>query len=478
MNSPSRWSCVLLNRAIVALAIWLYTAHQPVPAAILSDPAADAYNTRVGTQTFSGLYQFTTSNLLIETAQAIRGMGSENIKMFLGSNYSGKYHTNLSPSITSLMLLAKNEPNCRYVLDMPFRRIIAWAYPFSNPDAPFQDGNYTPTEQANDYREMYDLTHYLLTNYNNSGKTFYLGHWEGDGYLEVNNWTTNAAPAVYPAMVAWLNNRQKAIDDAKSATLFSNVNVFGYAEVNRVRDAMLNSTNNNQRAINYVVPYVTNLDYVSYSSYDAMNLSTANLYSTLDYIEAHIPTNKASLIPGERLWIGEYGWGGNSSASQEPLNRAYIQRLLNYGRQALPFILFWEIYDNEVGKNFWLIDTNNVKVPSYYLHQRFINSARLSVAQFKETNGRVPTDTEFVSLLSPSLNQPLPAPVNLTVANSSAALLTNSTVSLSGTLAQGVYGDDCANVWVFAGRQDGGAVRSAWERSLKIGLNTNFNITT
>ena len=38
---------------------------------------------------------------------------------------------------------------------------------------------------------MYDLTHYLLTNYNNSGKTFYLGHWEGDGYLNVNDWTTN-----------------------------------------------------------------------------------------------------------------------------------------------------------------------------------------------------------------------------------------------------------------------------------------------
>jgi hypothetical protein len=164
---------------------------------------------------------------------------------------------------------------------------------------------------------MYDLTHYLLTNYNNSGKTFYLGHWEGDGYLEVNNWTTNPPAAVPPAMVNWLNHRQKAIDDAKAATTFSNVNVFGYAEVNRVRDAMLNGATNNVRVINYVVPYVTNLDYVSYSSYDVMNLSTSTLYSTLDYVEAHIPTNKAAVIPGERLWIGEYGWGGNSSASQE-----------------------------------------------------------------------------------------------------------------------------------------------------------------
>jgi hypothetical protein len=461
--------------------LWLLCccAFAPAPdqAATLSDPAVDAFDTRVGTQTFSGLYQFTTNNLLIETAQAILGMGSENIKMFMGANYPGKYNTNLPPSVTSLMTLAKYEPNCHAVLDMPFKRIIAWAYPLSNSDAPFQDGNYTSTEAANDYREMYDLAHYLLTNYNNSGKTFYLGHWEGDGYLSVNDWSTNPPPAEIPAMIAWLNNRQKAIDDARAATTFSNVNVFGYSEVNRVRDAMVNGATNNQRSINYVIPYVTNLDYVSYSSYDAMNLSTANLYSTLDYIEAHMPTNKAGVIPGERLWIGEYGWGGNSSDSQEPLNRAYIQRLLNYGRQALPFILFWEIYNNEAGRNFWLIDTNNVKVASYYLHQRFINNARLFTARFKESNGRLPTDSEFVAMVSPPLDNPLPAPVNLLVSNLSASLVNTNAVSLSGSLVQGVYGDDRATVRVFWGRQDGGSVRVAWEHSQTIGTNTNFNST-
>ena len=150
---------------------------------------------------------------------------------------------------------------------------------------------------------------------------------------------------------------------------YSNVNVFYYAEANRVRDAMLNGPNNNVRMINAVVPYVTNLDYLSYSSYDAMNLSASDLYTTLNYMQAHLPTNKAGAVPGERMWIGEYGWGGNSTASQEPLNRAYIQRLLgwNYGGQCLQFILFWEMYDNEVGKNFCLIDSNNVQTASWYL---------------------------------------------------------------------------------------------------------------
>ena len=33
-----------------------------------------------------------------------------------------------------------------------------------------------------------------------------------------------------------------------------------------------------------VIPYVTNLDYLSYSSYDAQKLSAANLYATLNYM--------------------------------------------------------------------------------------------------------------------------------------------------------------------------------------------------
>ncbi|HWW02602.1 MAG TPA: DUF2341 domain-containing protein [Candidatus Acidoferrum sp.] len=458
--------CTLLGAAL--------TFHST--AATFSDSAVDAYNLRVGTQTFAGLYQFTTNTLLVETAQAIRDMGSDVIKLYLGANYPSQYRYNLAPNVTNLLTLARDDASCHHTLDLPFRHIIAWAYPFSNPDAPFGDGNYTAAEQANDYREMFDLTCYLLTNYNNSGKTFYLGHWEGDGYLSVNNWQTNPAPAVVQGMIGWENTRQKAVDDAKAATAYTNVSVFYYAEANRVRDAMLNGPTNNVRVINAVAPYVTNLDYLSYSSYDAMNLATSELYATLDYMEAHLPTNKVSTIPGERIWIGEYGWGGSqTTAQQEPTTRAYIQRLLNYGNKALPYILFWEIYNNEANQLFCLIDSNNVKAPSYYLHQRFVNNARLLTAQFKETNGRLPTDGEFVSLVSPMLNQPLAAPVALSLSTQVARIAGGSSFRVSATLAQGVYGDDQASVWVFWGRQDGGTTTSGWEQGQQIGLNTNFN---
>jgi len=455
-------------------------------AAPLSDPAVDAYNARIGTQTFAGVYKFTTNTLLVETAQAITNLGSDTIKMYLGSNYPKQYRYNLAGNVTTLMTLAKNDPSCHAVLDLPFRHLICWAYPFSNPDAPFQDGNYTSTEQANDYREMYDLTSYLLTNYNNSGKTFYLGHWEGDGYLSVNNWTTNPSPAVVSNMIIWENVRQKAVDDARTATAHNNVGVFYYLEVNRPRDAMLNGTNNNVRMVNAVLPFVTNIDFVSYSSYDAMNLDSASLYTTLHCIETNtppIPPAKAGLLPAQRLWIGEYGWGGSQTpAQQEPTTRAYLQRLLSY-TNTLPYILFWEIYDNETNtdgspKNFDLIDSSNNKAPCYYLHSYFINEARLFTGQFKETNGRLPTDSEFVSLVSSSLNNPLSAPVQLTVVNSGSSLLTASAARVAGALTQGIYGDDRATVWVFWGTQDGGSVKGNWAQSQLVGVNTNFNPAT
>jgi hypothetical protein len=197
----------------VALLVGLSAASLS-PAAALSDPAVDSYNMRVGTQTFSGLYKFTTNTLLVETAEAITNLGSDTIKFYMGHNTSGQSGVTLSSNITNLLTLARDEPSYRRVLDMPFRHLIIWEYPFSNPDAPFQDGNYTSTEQANDYREMYDLTRYFLTNYNGSGKTFFLGHWEGDGYLSVNNWTTNPSAAVVSGMILWENTRQKAVDDA------------------------------------------------------------------------------------------------------------------------------------------------------------------------------------------------------------------------------------------------------------------------
>jgi len=51
--------------------LFLISAPSLLPAASLSDPAVDAYDVRVGTETFAAMYKFTTNSALVETAQAV-----------------------------------------------------------------------------------------------------------------------------------------------------------------------------------------------------------------------------------------------------------------------------------------------------------------------------------------------------------------------------------------------------------------------
>jgi hypothetical protein len=442
----------------------------------LSHPDVDAYNVRMGTQTFGVKYQFTTNTTLVETAQAIREIGSDILKFYLGRGLQGQYGISVPAYVTNLASLAEYEPSCRAVLDMPFRHILAWSYVFSlSGDTPWRDG-YSASERQKEYNEIYAFTRYLLTNYTGSGKSFYLGHWEGDWYLLPNyNTTVNPSSVAIQGMIDWLNNRQAAVDDAMRDVPHTNVFVYHYTEVNRVRDAMVNGASNNQRLVNAVLPSVTNLDYVSWSSYDGMDLAASDLYSTLNYIERCLPTNKASVISGKRVFVGEYGWGGTlTSAAQEAPTRAYCQRLLQWG---VPFMLFWEMYNNEPNKQYWLVDTNNVRVDCWYLHQRFINAARIEVAKFREKQGRVPSATEFTTLARPLLNQPIPAPVPLWITNVGVVSLTSTSAIVRCTLGQGIYGDEGAGVRLMYGRSDGGTNSAAWETVSFRGANTNFNPT-
>src|SRR5579859_3899326 len=80
-------------------------------AANLSDPQVDAYNVRVGTETFAPLYKFTANTALVETAQAITNMGSDAIKLYLGSNASGQEGVTLPPNVTNLLTLVRDEPS-------------------------------------------------------------------------------------------------------------------------------------------------------------------------------------------------------------------------------------------------------------------------------------------------------------------------------------------------------------------------------
>jgi hypothetical protein len=349
--------------------------------------AIDTTNYILGTQTFSPAYQLTDEAPLIETAGAILDMGSNLIKFRLSRDYFGGRNNAREETlgVDSLVQLVRDEPTHRRVLEMPFAYYILWAYTFHG--GWWADG-FDADEQEREYREIYDLARHLLTAYAGTGKRFYLGHWEGDWHLRQGYDAGDDSvvkPEAVQGMIDWLNTRQRAIDDAKRDTPHEGVEVYGYCEVNLVRMAL----DGRPCVTNSVLPH-TNVDFVSYSSYD----SGVDLGPALDCIAAKLAPKEG--LPGKRVFIGEYGKPslGSSPEEQDAHARAVIRSALQWG---CPFVLYWELYNNEVDdqgrqRGFWMIDDQGVRQPVYETHRRYYEWARAFVADAVARTGEAPSE--------------------------------------------------------------------------------------
>lgn len=372
---------------------WSHATAQHYSADVLS------YNLRLGSQGFSGNYQFTTNPINIESANHLLRMGSDIVKLRLYPK------PDKQSTYTTLVEAASNHPEYTHLFKMPFRHYFFWTgSAIKNADW-WKKGPHAEREEET-YTEMYALTQYMLTTYSNSGKKFYFGNWEGDWLLMGTGnipEKRNPSPEAIQGMTAWLNARQRAVDDAKRDTPHHNVDVYFYVEINRVRDAMRIQSSYTNRLVNTVLPSIKNLDYVSYSSYDAQPLNDEEFVKTMDYIASQMCTNKAAKIAGRRVFIGEYGFGGGKSPEEqlEP-TRIYMMRALRWG---VPFMLFWQVYNNEPNKHFSLVDEKGHDTPCFLLHKESLARARQEVANFKGKSGRVPTETEYTPIILNALEQ-------------------------------------------------------------------------
>lgn len=377
------------------------------------------FNYVLGTQTVGAKYKFTDQTNLVETARQIRAMGSNLLKFSMAPRYWWEnYDIPQDTSIHCLLDLAK-EASMKTVLDMDFKYYQIWVYEFSQytqeeagvkkdeSQIKFIDGlNDWYAEQS--YKEVYDLACYLLRTYDNTGKVFYLGNWEGDWHLRWDyDRTKPANPQTIEGITRWFNIRQKAIDDAKRDTPHKNVTMYHYVELNLSDLAVEGKT----CIANSVLPNI-NPDYVSFSSYTATNPPQTEqemdsmLTAHLDYIASKIQP-KAGLPVGKRLFIGEYGWPEIGAYSNEPAQRTpeeIAQRAKWVMKTALrwgaPFVLWWEMYNNELtadghNRGFWLVNDKNEKTPLYYVHQEYYQESKKWLSDFAHKHNRMPTDEEF-----------------------------------------------------------------------------------
>ena len=406
----NRFSLDIRGFRMIVLLIFLFSCTKnngstdgPAPVPPGTPPASgiielESYNFVLGTHAISGSYQFTNENKLVEQAKKVRELGSNILKITLGKNSADIYGINdVSKSATTLALFTNNSPY-KAVCDMDFKYIFFWVHTLTSVD---WKKEIDAAKEKVLYDEMYAFVSYLLTTYNNSGKTFFIGNWEGDWLLIPSyDRTVTPAPELLANMTKWFQIRQRAVDDAKKASASSNVSVYHYIETNLVLKGM----NGEPCVAQSVLPNVE-VDLVSYSSYEAIKNKTyaqkkADLESIFSYLESKLKP-RASLPFSRRVFIGEYGYQANAS-KPETLQKQYdeTKEIMKITFELnLPFALHWQMYNNEyengVSKEMSLIDEKGNKTRQYVLHQNFYKTMNTYLKEEKQKNNSYPTESAY-----------------------------------------------------------------------------------
>ncbi|KAF8072403.1 hypothetical protein HT031_000062 [Scenedesmus sp. PABB004] len=392
------------------------TVRAPTPAAArvaaapVSELAVVQFPKIVGSQVAMPLYQFTSEHHVLEAARRLLAAGSTAFKFDLkNQRASGKPIAALEKR-GWLALVTHGELPYQTLFDMPFRTFIFWA---GRTPPPGRDMTWTDIDGIDVYAEMRRLTTHLLKRYNNSGKSFWVGHWEGDWAIrDAFNKDAPANPKKVAAMIKLLSDKQRAIDDAKRAAPWAkNVFVWHYAEANLVEQSMKRG-----RAwasmVNTVIGAVKPaLDYVSISvggdSLREWNPSPA-LHRAMDAAAAALPAKAG--VPQPRVFVGEFYFDmrnrDDNVAIYAPTPELQRARGCWAAASAVawgaPHVLWWTLFDNEQTRSgayrgYGLVDAGNRDTPLFKAYQAFYSQADEYVRSVLAATGRVPGDYAFRS---------------------------------------------------------------------------------
>lgn len=308
-------------------------------------------NNRLGATHMDGQYCFTSEPYIIEGAKKMNELGFGILKLWFAKadGNAGGYKYNSDWQLTKTMTFKElaQHPYYMEVFDMPFK-VFALNINEGFANASTEDQTPTLTRIEN---EFYDLTKYLLTQYNKKNVTFILEMWEGDWTLRGGTqpsarWKENGLPPDAPVRVKnfidWVNARQRGVDRARSEVKKSKCRVYHAVEVNKVFDGVEGVPS----VTTSVLPMVK-IDMVSWSSYDGKTKDGLNMYRGIDIIRKYLVPSP--YMKGRKVvFIGEVGEAENINGNTRESIREFWDLMMGvYLSQDIPYIIHWELYCNE-----------------------------------------------------------------------------------------------------------------------------------
>lgn len=264
-------------------------------------------------------------------------------------------------------------------------------------------------DEAREEQQYRDLTYYLMTRFQGTGKRFVLKNWEGDWHLLINYDTVpDAQVGRALQMIRWWRAKQRGVERGRAdavRTLGANADVHVYhaVEVNRVQDALAGKL----RAAN-LLPFI-GADMVTYSAWDSMADGGSNqasvearLNSAADLLldrnaQLQTPLTRFAASFGTlptfpadplglgagRLVLSEFGLDEKARPGEVDYR---LKATLAVARQrGLGGATYWELYTNEP-KEFTPIPANDVGM---WLYQRD-GSRSLALATLQANAGWTP----------------------------------------------------------------------------------------
>ena len=217
-----------------------------------------------------------------------------------------------------------------------------------------------------EYDDVYALCDYLMKEYDGTGKTFIIQTWESDAWINVDGKATELGMRNY---TDYINNRQKAVSDARKNNPKSDVKLYNCMEISWVESA-----HETHSLLNGVIPN-TNCDLYAYSCWE----TCIAFGGRRDYAEA-LAKFASKVHPSETLgkrnfYIGEYGIPEMDFGSEMffAYNMHNTKAIINAGYR---YANYWNFYCNETHnsnvdkansdmRGFWLIRADGTKTSLY-----------------------------------------------------------------------------------------------------------------